>query len=166
MVLETGQVHDMREFEGGATRDCDQDKLDFEGFLSPEALTIYAEYMHRHRQTAKGLRDSDNWQAGMPLPVYMKSAFRHLVAWWGLHRQGGTEVELKEAICGVLFNAFGYLHQLGKVEDAIVEPGAVRTVPEAVGIPGYREGERPGKVGPVGPRDRDYVGPGSGAREG
>lgn len=157
----------MREFEGGATRDCDQDKLDFEGFLSPEALTIYAEYMHRHRQTAKGLRDSDNWQAGMPLPVYMKSAFRHLIAWWRLHRRGGTTYSTQEAICGVLFNAFGYLHQLSKegVGDAgDTEP--VRNVPEEIGIQGPGAGERSGKVGAVGPRDRDYIGPGAGPRKG
>ena len=159
----------MREFEGGATRDCDQDKLDYEGFLSPQALIVYAEYMHKHRSTAKGLRDSDNWQTGMPLEVYMKSAFRHLVAWWSLHRQhlAGQEVRvsvLNESICGVLFNAFGYLHQLGKVED--VEPAPVRNVPEEIGITWDGERGSRRKVGPVGPRDRDYVGPGAGSGEG
>lgn len=153
----------MREFEGGATRDCDADKLDFEGFLSPQALITYAAYMHRHRQTAKGLRDSDNWQAGMPLPVYMKSAFRHLVTWWKLHREGGAEAELTEAICGVLFNAFGYLHQFAKGvgED---DTGTVRELSPQGGDPRIGTREYPGKVGAVGPRDRDYIGPGAGAR--
>jgi len=45
----------------GATRDVDNDKYDYEGFLSPIVLHRYAQYMHKHRLQSDGeLRDSDN----------------------------------------------------------------------------------------------------------
>jgi len=109
----------MREFETGATRDDDADKLDYEGFLSPPVLRRYAEYMHKHRTQADGtLRTSDNWQKGMPLGVYIKSGWRHFWDWWFMHRtayRSKTNKDLlEEAICGLLFNLMGYLHVLLK----------------------------------------------------
>lgn len=63
----------MRHFPTGATRNLDDDKIDFEGFLSPLVIERYGQYMHRHRVQADGiLRDSDNWQRGIPLSAYMK----------------------------------------------------------------------------------------------
>lgn len=107
----------MRTFETGAIRDTDADKLDYEGFLSPLVLRRYALYMHAHRIQSDGtLRSSDNWQKGIPRDAYMKSGFRHFMDWWDAHRSeagvaaGGTEVD--EAICALLFNAMGYLHEL------------------------------------------------------
>jgi hypothetical protein len=50
----------MRKFKSGALRDNDTDKIDFEGLLSPLVLERFGEYMHRHRNTADGVRDSDN----------------------------------------------------------------------------------------------------------
>ncbi len=107
----------MRTFDTGATRDGEEGKLDFEGFLSPLALDAYARYMHQHRKQADGaLRDSDNWQKGIPLPVYMKSLWRHFFFVWRLHRAPGAwssearEVMI-EALCAMLFNTFGYLHE-------------------------------------------------------
>ena len=110
----------MREFDTGATRDDDDDKLDFEGFLSPVALEEYARYLHKHRQQADGqMRASDNWQNGIANDVYMKSAFRHFMDWWKSHRgydvydtKDGHHVHEGEAICALIFNAFGYLHEL------------------------------------------------------
>ena len=67
----------MRNFETGATRDSDVGKLDYEGFLCPLVLERYAQYLHKHRQTANGMRDSDNWQNGIPRDVYIKSASMH-----------------------------------------------------------------------------------------
>ncbi|KKL53228.1 hypothetical protein LCGC14_2277510 [marine sediment metagenome] len=107
----------MREFDTGATRDSEEGKLDFEGFLSPLALDAYARYMHGHRKQADGaLRDSDNWQKGMPFSSYMKSLWRHLFVAWRMHRALGawseeTRVIMIEALCGILFNTFGYLHE-------------------------------------------------------
>jgi len=108
----------MRRFSGGATRDLDDDKLDFEGFFSPLVLQRYAEYMHKHRNTAAGRRDSDNWQAGMGLNVWIKSGWRHFFDWWSEHRGWGSREGIEEAICGLMFNAMGYLHELLKAKKA------------------------------------------------
>jgi len=110
----------MRTFETGATRDSDNQKLDYEGFLSPFAMKRYAEYLHEHRRQADGeYRDSDNWQKGIPKDVYMKSMFRHFVDIWTLHRDGCiSSVSRQEALCAVIFNAMGYLHELEKPQNA------------------------------------------------
>jgi hypothetical protein len=107
----TGTV---RRFATGATRDTDAGKLDYEGFLSPLVLERYARYMNRHRVQSDGnLRDSDNWQHGMPRDQYIKSGWRHFMDWWAAHR-GLTALArepLEEAICALLFNVMGYLHE-------------------------------------------------------
>lgn len=105
----------MRDFDGGATRDDDDTKLDFEGFLSPAVLQRYAEYMNKHRVTAnKDIRDSDNWQKGIPKDVYMKSGFRHFFDWWANHRKVKSAIkeDAEESLCALLFNASGYLFEL------------------------------------------------------
>ena len=107
----------MRKFETGATRDTEEDKLDYEGFLSPAALNTYAKYMHKHRRQKDGnLRASDNWQKGIPKDVYMKSMWRHFMDVWLMHRMHSnrTQALLPEALCGVIFNAMGYLYELEK----------------------------------------------------
>jgi hypothetical protein len=104
----------MRIFTTGATRSNDFNKLDFEGFLSPLVLQRYAEFLHKHRFQEDGkLRDSDNWQKGIPREVYMKSAWRHFMEWWTAHRgwKAATADQLEEMICALLFNAMGYLHE-------------------------------------------------------
>lgn len=99
----------MREFETGATRDDETGKLDYEGFLCPRVLVRYAEYMNAHREQADGkLRDSDNWQKGIPQKAYMKSAWRHFVQWWTAWREGRVD---EDAICALIFNAMGFLHE-------------------------------------------------------
>ena len=103
----------VRTFETGATRDSDEGKLDYEGFLSPLVLQRYAEYMHKHRKQSDGsMRDSDNWQKGMPLSVYIKSAWRHFHDWWMEHRGLPSREGLEEALCALMFNTMGYLHQV------------------------------------------------------
>lgn len=98
-----------RTFDTGATRDTDHGKLDFEGFLSPRVLKRYAEYMHKNRHMRDGsLRDSDNWQKGIPRDAYMKSGFRHFFEWWEAHREGRVD---EEAMTALLFNVMGYLHE-------------------------------------------------------
>lgn len=100
----------MRTFPSGATRDNDDNKLDFEGFLSPFALETYAEYMHKHRIQADGnLRESDNWQKGIPVEQYMKSLWRHFFAVWKGHRQGKID---QDDVCAMLFNGMGILHEI------------------------------------------------------
>jgi hypothetical protein len=108
----------VRTFESGATRDIDEGKFDYEGFFSPLVLRERAAYMDLHRVQSDGtLRSSDNWQQGIPLDQYMKSAFRHFVDWWGEHRDPWSENDLREAICALMFNAEGYLHELLKAEE-------------------------------------------------
>ncbi len=112
-------MSDIRTFDTGATRDSDSGKLDFEGFLSPLVLERFSEYMHIHRVQPDGkLRDSDNWQKGMPKAQYMKSLWRHFMDLWKSHRGlrvtdriTGAEVTTEDALCAVLFNAMGYLHE-------------------------------------------------------
>jgi hypothetical protein len=129
----------MRTFETGAIRDGDDSKFDYEGFVSPLVLERFAAYMHKHRQTPAGLRDSDNWQKGIPPVAYMKSAFRHFFDWWKEHRGLPTKDGIEEAICALIFNAQGYLHELLKAKSVSKE---LRLAPAgthpASGLPLYR----------------------------
>jgi len=105
-------IAEMRTFETGATRNVDTNKLDYEGFLSPIALERYAEYLHKHRFQADGqIRDSDNWQKGIPRTVYMKSLWRHFMDLWKLHRGFKASEGLEDALCAIMFNTQGYLHE-------------------------------------------------------
>lgn len=111
----------MRQFESGATRHTDEGKLDYEGFLSPHVLKRYAEYLDEHRTQADGkLRDSDNWQQGIPLTVYMKSMLRHMMDVWGQHREenyappSALRKAHEDALCAVMFNVMGYLYEILK----------------------------------------------------
>lgn len=103
----------MREFETGATRDDEDSKFDYEGFLSPLVLQRYAEYMHEHRKQADGkLRDSDNWQKGIPPEAYMKSMWRHFMDVWLCCRGNDSQgIDVEEALCALMFNVQGYLHE-------------------------------------------------------
>jgi hypothetical protein len=108
-------VKKIRTFDTGATRDLDDEKLDYEGFYSPSVMMRFAEYMHKNRLQKDGtLRDADNWQKGMPYDAYMKSGFRHFIDWWTEHRRGEAIVfnTAEDALCALIFNAQGYLHEL------------------------------------------------------
>lgn len=103
-------VSKARYFATGATRNTDEGKYDYEGFLSPLVIERFAEYMNKHRKQSDGkLRDSDNWQKGIPKDAYMKSGWRHFFDWWKEHRGLGSREGIEEAICAVIFNAQGYL---------------------------------------------------------
>jgi hypothetical protein len=102
----------VREFDTGATRNSEQDKYDYEGFLSPFVIEAYGRYMHKHRVQADGaLRESDNWQKGMPKEVYMKSGWRHFMDWWFEHRGCRSREGMEDALMGLLFNVMGYAHE-------------------------------------------------------
>ena len=113
----------IRKFETGATRDIDTNKLDYEGFLSPMVLERYAQYLNKHRVQSDGkLRDSDNWQKGIPIKVYMKSKWRHFMDTWMNYRLGmfaGDTGILEESLCAELFNTMGMLYELlkGQIEE-------------------------------------------------
>lgn len=117
----------LRTFSTGATRDTAQHKNDYEGFLSPIVLEAYGDYMNEHRTQPDGaLRDSDNWQLGIPRDAYMKSLLRHVMDLWKLHRGWAVKPEIrggvpqlptkKSVLCSILFNTMGYLHELLKEE--------------------------------------------------
>lgn len=102
----------IRQFSTGATRDTDENKLDYEGFYHPLVMERFAQYMNKHRKQSDGqLRDSDNWQKGIPKDAYMKSGFRHFMDWWRQHRGLEGQDTLEESLCALIFNAQGYLFE-------------------------------------------------------
>lgn len=106
---------EIRVFETGATRDLDISKYDYEGFISPLVLERYGAYMHKNRLQKDGsLRDSDNWQKGIPLTAYMKSLWRHFMSLWKLHRGLYSDEDLEDSLCAIMFNSMGYLHEIIK----------------------------------------------------
>jgi len=113
-------MSEVRKFESGATRSADATRDDPEGYFSPLALDRVNVYMTKHRQQPDGsIRDSDNWQKGIPLAAYMKGLLRHVMHCWTRHR--GFQVRdplaaenMEEDLCAIIFNAQGYLHELVK----------------------------------------------------
>lgn len=110
----------MKKFNTGAFRSDDKLKNDYEGFLSPLVIESFGDYMTKHRVMEDGnIRDSDNWQLGVPITSYMKSAWRHFLDLWKIHR--GHEVnkeghvwDMEECANALLFNVMGILHELLK----------------------------------------------------
>ena len=104
----------IREFDTGATRDTAEGKHEFVGYLSPLVIKRFGEYMTKHRIQPDGsTRAADNWKKGIPREAYLDSMFRHVLDLW-LHAQGhGEEAreDLQEALCAIIFNAQGYLHE-------------------------------------------------------
>ena len=108
-----------RTFDTGATRDTDEGKLDFEGFLSPLVLAAFAAYMHEKRRMPDGsYRESDNWQKGIPVDAYMKSMWRHFFAVWCSYRSHkedpGLATNIEEELLALLFNVQGMTHEILK----------------------------------------------------
>jgi len=127
----------VRKFETGATRDTDTSKYDYEGFLNPLVIERFAQYMHKHRVQSDGsLRDSDNWQKGIPIKAYMKSFFRHSIDLWAIFRgyfifkiRNGKDEKtimseskdaadskylagIEDTLCAIMFNVMGFLFEV------------------------------------------------------
>lgn len=116
------EVTKLRKFETGAIRDKEEGKLDYESFLSPLVMKAFATYMHFNRKLPDGtLRDGDNWQKGIPMDAYMKSGWRHFMDWWMWHRKFHIKEGIVWALCGVIFNAQGYLHEILKNDPSLIE---------------------------------------------
>lgn len=104
----------MRTFESGATRDSDDTKIDYWGFLSPFVLRRFGEYMNKHRKQADGvLRASDNWKKGIPQEAYQKSLARHFMQFFE-ELEVGANLDAEESACAMLFNIQGWLHEATK----------------------------------------------------
>jgi hypothetical protein len=115
-LVETGSPLS-RAFSTGATRDTDEGKLDFEGFLSPLVMERFAQHMHTARKMPDGsMRNSDNWQLGIPLDVYMKSMWRHFFDVWKSHRGIATTTDIETELCALRFNVDGMLHEILKAK--------------------------------------------------
>jgi hypothetical protein len=102
----------VREFDTGANRDIDDDKLDYEAFISPKVLEAYAKYMHKNRFLKDGsIRAGDNWQKGFGdehYSVCMKSLSRHFMDLWLLHRGYEARESMEDALNGIMFNVMAY----------------------------------------------------------
>jgi hypothetical protein len=115
----------MNNFDTGATRDTSEGKLVFDKFFSHPVLVQYAKYMNMNRLQSDGqLRDGDNWQKGIPQEKYMESTYRHFMDFWAYHRETEyrdrqQDVEGIGAICGLLFNVMGWLHEWLKDYDPV-----------------------------------------------
>lgn len=102
----------IRIFETGATRNLDADKPDLAKYLSPLVLRRFGEYMAKNAVQADGsIREGDNWKKGIPLDSFLSSGWRHLLDWWLEHDGFESREGLEDALCGLLFNAMGYLHE-------------------------------------------------------
>ena len=107
----------MRQFETGATRDTNTDKLDYKGFLSMIAINQFAEYMHKNRLQADGsMRGSDNWKLGIPISVYEESLTRHIMEWLTALEYGDRDKAF-EIAPAIFFNLQGYMHEEGKLRN-------------------------------------------------
>lgn len=115
--------NNVRVFETGATRSSSNNKPDYEGYMSPVVMAEYGKYMLKHQVQENGeLRDSDNWQKGMPVDEYFKSGFRHWHKSWSKWRgykmtdEKGKQVELRDELMAMKFNIDGIIHELYKHE--------------------------------------------------
>ena len=115
-------------FASGATRSSSDDKIDYEGHISPVVLRLFGEYMHEHRVQRDGQRRaSDNWQRGIPMDNYAKSLIRHTQEFWCMWR-GTTAVNpdnskpftFKAVLCAILFNAMGLLFEMSRTRLSVM----------------------------------------------
>jgi len=111
----------IRTFKSGATRDTEENKHDYEGYIHPINTKRFGEYMSKHQKQANGeLRDSDNWQklfGDTPekhCNVCIKSLCRHLEDLRLHHRGWGHEAResIEDAIQGIKFNINAYEYGL------------------------------------------------------
>jgi len=115
--IKKGKNLDLKVFKTGATRNTDFGKPNYEAALSPLVIKCFGDYMVRHRMQPDGsVRKDDNWQKGMSFDSYMECGYRHFMDWWLEHRGHESRDGLEDALCGLLFNVQGYLHEHLKKE--------------------------------------------------
>lgn len=109
----------MREFKTGATRDEDNDKPDYAGYLSALVIKRFGQYMLKHQRQKDGTkRGSNNWKKGIPKDAYVSSLARHhedvQLYFEGFDKEM-TEA-LEDSLCAIIFNAQGLLYEILKEE--------------------------------------------------
>lgn len=119
----------IRTFSSGATRDTTEGKLNYVKAISPIVLQQYVDYIGKHRVQPDGnLRDWDNWKQGMSKQVYFESLGRHFEAVWLIHDgfpafDNHGPVTLEDSLCGIMFNAMGYLYEILREKEERGEKG-------------------------------------------
>lgn len=107
--------------------------------------------MHKNRVQADGsIRDADNWQKGIPIVAYMKSAYRHFMAVWKTYRLfylgAGDPDEfsrrVEDDLCALKFNVDGMLHEVVRERLSRSAGKPVRTVPALPDPPKPRKRRR------------------------
>jgi len=102
----------IRTFKTGATRDTSKGKAEYCKFYCPLVFKRFGEYMVKHQTQADGkMREGDNWQKGIPRDAYMESMMRHVHDLWMEHKGYESRDGAEEALCAIMFNAQGYLHE-------------------------------------------------------
>ncbi|MCI0559646.1 MAG: hypothetical protein MN733_14225 [Nitrososphaera sp.] len=126
-VRDTGAV---RQFSTGATRDTGSNKPQLSLYISPLVLKRYGQFMLKHQRQSDGtIRAGDNWQKGIPGSVYLDSEIRHVLDFWLWQRGFQEEMvepgNIEDALCAIIFNASGQLHEIlkGKLRNLEQEVG-------------------------------------------
>lgn len=105
----------MEQYGTGATRTPSEGKLSYLRALSPAVQRRYVQYLAKHRQTADGVREFDNWKQGMPKGRYMDSLCRHMMdaclLYFG-YEPSDLSYDMEDLLCAIRFNVDGLLFEL------------------------------------------------------
>ncbi len=114
------ETEKIRKFSTGATRDTNENKLEYARFNSPIVMKRFAEYMNLHRKQSDGnLREGDNWQnlfGDKHGDVCMDSLLRHVMDVWLINKGFKNEAreDLESALCAIMFNVNAWLFKILK----------------------------------------------------
>ncbi len=104
----------IRTFSTGATRDQNDNKPDYLGFLSARYIKRFGAYMMKHQLQANGeKRAADNWKKGIPIPAYAESLFRHAMEFHDAVERGELD-RAEEVALAIGFNVQGFIHEREK----------------------------------------------------
>lgn len=108
----------IRKFESGASRDTNNGKFEYLGFMHPLCDYSFAKYMHEHRKMSDGsLRDSNNWWGGFGKEATIQSLVRHVE-------------DLKALHCG--YDVYELRYKDGSVKKEIIKNGTDPIIPNDV----------------------------------
>lgn len=105
---------ELRNFDTGAIRDNDENKINYQGALSPLVLEAYGAYIQKHSLLPDGTRrNNKNWQNLFGTheehrQVCIESAWRHFIDLLMEHDGYNSRDGLDEAIGGLMFNIQAY----------------------------------------------------------